>query len=473
MTNLNTNLTLDKNTLETWFLARLIQDPNFSKIILKDFNKRLIRSDIKSLAARLILKFVEKYDRGITLPEFNKLLQLYANSPRGNQTDLNESTIQQLSNEISDVILSCKEDFLHDTTTDFFKRQLAWSAIVDSINGLEKDPEKSVEKCLDRLTYVQQLELTPTNLGLDYFNEEAYNNHFEVLSNPGSKLPTGWDGIDELTHGGFLALGKSLYLFIGQPGLGKSLVLSNIAVNFLKQNKTVVVISLEMSEDVYAQRFDAHISNLDINDLANQEEPLKSRIRAFSKYYPNARLFIKDFPPRTITTVHIERYLNDLIVLKGIKPDAIIIDYLNLVMPVISTGDNMFKGGLEVSEKFRALSYKFEVPIITATQVNTEGMNNANVGMEHISESRGISHTCDFIGGLFKPENSVQSDLICCKVLKNRLGGEVGRVVPFKLHPTTLVLTDISGKHVSDNSSSGPPLPSAMDDSMFTLFDAG
>jgi hypothetical protein len=133
----------------------------------------------------------------------------------------------------------------------------------------------------------------------------------------------------------------------------------------------------------------------------------------------------------------------------------------------------MFKGGLEVSEKFRALSYKFEVPIITAAQVNTEGMNNANVGMEHISESRGISHTCDFIGGLFKPENSVQSDLICCKVLKNRLGGEVGRVVPFKLHPTTLVLTDISGKHVSDNSSSGPPLPSAMDDSMFTLFDAG
>lgn len=91
--------------------------------------------------------------------------------------------------------------------------------------------------------------------------------HWDYIKNPKAKIPTGWTTLDQYTNGGFLKDGKMLAIFMGQAGLGKSVFLSNIAVNFLKQNLSVVVISLEMSQDVYATRFDAHISKKNINKL--------------------------------------------------------------------------------------------------------------------------------------------------------------------------------------------------------------
>ena len=107
---------------------------------------------------------------------------------------------------------------------------------------------------------------------MDYFDENAMSRHWEYINNPEAKISTGWQALDMYTNGGFLKDGRSLYLIMAQAGLGKSVFLSNMAVNFLKQNLSVVVISLEMSEDVYAMRFDAHISNSNVNRLKENEE---------------------------------------------------------------------------------------------------------------------------------------------------------------------------------------------------------
>lgn len=456
---------LDKQTIENWFIARLVSDVAFNKIIAKDFDSRWVKSKTKSKIATLLINFTAKYNRTPALPEITTILQS-ALAKENSLLDANETT--ELLHEVSQILTTCNSDVLSDVTSQFVKRQAAWCAIIDNVNDIEKDPDTTIDKCLNRLNVVQNMELTQTNLGFDYFDTNSYDEHFDVLLNPDKKISTGWDTLDLFTHGGFLADGKSLYLFIAQPGLGKSLMLSNLAVNCLKQEKNVVVISLEMSQHVYAQRFDAHISGIDINRLGDNENTVKARLQKFKELHPNARLFIKEFPPRSITTSHIERYITELQTVKNIKPDILIVDYLNLVLPTVAA-DNMYKDGLDVSEKLRALSYKFNLPVVSACQVNTEGINSASVGMNNIAESRGIAHTGDFIASLFQTDQDRTNSVINARILKNRLGGEVGKVVPFKLNASTLVLSDIgsttdSSRYNTDDSTMNATCDVLIDD---------
>jgi replicative DNA helicase len=233
-----------------------------------------------------------------------------------------------------------------------------------------------------------------------------------------------------------------LMLIMAQAGLGKSVFLSNLAVNLLKQNLSVVVISLEMSENVYAQRFDAHISESNINQLKANKTSALARIKAFRDKYQNAALYIKEYPPRSVKTRDIELYLENL-KNNGKKFDVVIVDYLGLVLPN-NKSDSMYKDGLAVSEELRALSYKFTVPIISAVQCNTSAMNSEEIDMEHVSESRGIVHTVDALFALYQTDADRENQIINMRILKNRLGGKVGKIANFTLDPESLVLNDIT-----------------------------
>lgn len=233
-----------------------------------------------------------------------------------------------------------------------------------------------------------------------------------------------------------------LMLVMAQAGLGKSVFLSNMSVNFLKQNLSVVVISLEMSENVYAQRFDAHISESDINHLRDNKENALEKIKQFKEKYPKAQLFIKEYPPRSVKTRDIDLYLENLKNI-GKKFDVVIVDYLGLVLPNNKT-DSMYKDGLAVSEELRSLSYKYNVPIVSAVQCNTNAMNSEEIDMEHVSESRGIVHTVDALFALYQTDTDKENGIINMRVLKNRLGGKIGKISNFKLDPESLVLNDIT-----------------------------
>lgn len=120
-----------------------------------------------------------------------------------------------------------------------------------------------------------------------------------------------------------------------------------------------------------------------------------------------------------------------------------IVDYLGLVLPNHKS-DSMYKDGLAVSEELRALSYMFKVPVISAVQSNTEGMNNEAIDMQNVAESRGIPHTADFMAALSQRQEDRASGIINMRILKNRLGGQVGKLCTFKLDPETLNLADIT-----------------------------
>ena len=437
-------LDFSSETLEKLLLKRALLDKGWLNILSNVYDKRWFKVDGAGFVVKLIINFYKKYNSIPNNAIVQEMAKRYFEKYPTND-GLSLSVVQQLLTEVANLEFNLPEDVLNSNLKEFIRRNAFYNSLYDNAELLDKNPEnyeKVVDKCLENFDRVQKITFNDTDLGLDYFDEQTMEEHWKYINNPEAKIKTGWDSLDEYTSGGFLKDGKMLGLFMAQAGLGKSVFLSNLAINFLRQNLKVVVISLEMSENVYATRFDAHISNKDINRLKENEAAAVSKIKEFYAQHPNARLYIKEYPPRSIRPSDIQIYLENL-KNAGKTFDVIIIDYLNLVLAQ-QHSDNMFKDGLAVSEKLRALSYIFKCPVISAVQSNTEGMNSETIGMENISESRGIAHTADFIAALYQTDEDRENGIINMRLLKNRLGGRVGKISNFKLDPESLTVSDIT-----------------------------
>ena len=279
--------------------------------------------------------------------------------------------------------------------------------------------------------------------------------HIDYLTNPAARIASGWNCLDEITHGGFFKDGKFLGVFMAQAGLGKSNILANLGYNFLRQNLKVAVISMEMSQNVYLRRFDSLISKIDIDSLglSSMVGQLKEKITKFYKFdYPGARLNVKEFAPNSKSSKNIEQYVEELVVAKGWKPDVLIIDYLNLLKPNASSSradTTMYEDGKVVSEELRAMSYHLQIPVLTAVQCNSSGFNTADIGMQNIAESRGIAHTADFIAGLYQTEDEQMDGVFHMKILKSRLGDKANLKFEFDKH--TMEFKDINDVIDSDS----------------------
>ena len=437
-------LDFSRDDIEKMLFKKASLDKKWMNILVGTFDKRFFKTPNLAMLADLQVRFYEKYGQAPSTKTLAAMAKSYAIKYPAENIEMSE--VNELLGEINTFDLNLPEDVLNSNLKEFIRRNAFYNALYDNaglLNSDESGYEKVVAKCLENFDRVQKITFNDTDLGLNYFNEDAMKQHWQYIRNPEAKLSTLWASLDTYTHGGFLKDGRSLYLVMAQAGLGKSLFLSNLAVNFLKQGLSVVVISLEMSEDVYAQRFDAHISKEDINHLNDCEDRAIANIKQFYKEHPSSNLYIKEYPPKSVTSNDIRAYLESLRA-NGHKFDAIIIDYLNLVKSSSRQNDNMFLDGLDVSEKLRAISYEFKAPVISAIQTNTEGMNNENVGMENISQSRGIAFTADFLMALFQMQEDRENGFIRARILKNRLGGQVGKVLQFTVNKHNLLLEDIT-----------------------------
>ena len=436
------DLDFSNDVIEKLLLKRALADKNWLNILQNVYDKRWFKVEHVGLVLKLVLNYYKKYS---SIPSSQVIQALAKRYIEKSDQSIQLSDVQQLLAEISNLELNLSDDVLNSNLKEFIRRNAFYNSLFDNAELLEKSPEnyqKVVDKCLENFDRVQKITFNDTDLGMNYFDEQAMKDHWEYIKNPEAKIKTGWDSLDEYTNGGFLKDGKMLGLFMAQAGLGKSVFLSNLAVNFLKQNLSVVVISLEMSENVYACRFDSHISHQDINRLCECETTAVQRIKEFHKKYPNSNLYVKEYPPRSITSQDIETYLENL-KNAGKTVDVIIIDYLNLVLPKHRT-ESMFKDGMAVSEELRSLSYKFHAPVISAVQCNTEGMSTPDIDMQNVSESRGIVHTVDVLFALYQVDEDREKGIINLKVVKNRLGGKVGKHAQFSLNAETLTVTDVT-----------------------------
>jgi replicative DNA helicase len=307
-----------------------------------------------------------------------------------------------------DILTKNTEKFLKEKSV--FNTVLKTSLNIQSGNINTSDILKSFEKACS-------ISLVNDN-GFDYL--EKIDEHCVELQKVFKYIPSGWKWLDERIGGGFLSTGKALYVFYGVTNVGKSIFLGNIATNILNQDKTVLLISLEMSEQIYAKRISAQLSQIPMDNLSSQISLLKDKINSYKVKHKNSKLIIKEFPPKTVSCFHIKTYI-EKIINSGVKPDAIILDYLNLIAPS-EKGMSSYESVKQITEMVRAMSYQFECPVITATQSNRSGYGQVNPGLETTSESMGLSHTADAQFSIWTEEEDVELGIIHLGITKNRFG---------------------------------------------------
>lgn len=407
MTNKQKNKTkLDKDYFETVIAYNCIYNPRYLGSILDFYDSDFIdNKDIKTLMP-VVIEFFQRRNSVPSLTEIKSLLD----------TD-------ELRSSFKNVLLSFKtldeefnEDELYSNTETFFREKALYRAIKESAFKLQSE-EIDVSELLPEFEKACNISLVD-DLGFNYF--ENIELHCDDLNKKIHTISSGWKWLDERIGGGYFKEGRQLIVFVGRTNVGKSIFLGNTCLNVLKQNKKVLLITLEMPEDLYAKRFSSQISKIPCMDLHKNVDQLKTKIINFKSSKSDATLFIKEFPPKSVTVNHINAYIRKL-EQKGHKFDAIVVDYLNLIKPVRSNGSS-YEDMKGVAEQLRATSYEFNAPVITASQVNRKGMNNSEPDMDAISESVGVPFTADLQLSIWASEEDRTAGLINLGVQKNRNG---------------------------------------------------
>lgn len=377
---------------------------------------------------------------------FESLFRYYsANGKVPNTTELKihmveperRQALRNVALSFADIDKSYDKEVLLKNTERFLKEKAVLNTVVKTsvdVNSGDINTSKILED-FEKACGISLVE----NIGFDYL--EGIDQHCEELLKTSKTISSGWKWLDDRIGGGFLADGRALYVFYGVTNVGKSIFLGNVAANILNQNKTVVLISLEMSEQVYAKRMSANLAKIAYNDLPSQIEPLKKELSQYKVAHRDSKLIIKEFPPQTVTPLHIKTYI-DKLVKKGIKPDAIVIDYINLIAPP-ERGMSSYESIKKITEIVRAMSYWFECPVISATQTNRTAYGEANPGLETMSESMGLAMTADAQFSIWSEEGDVDLGIIHMGITKNRFG-RVGTHTVLEIDYPTLTLKDPS-----------------------------
>lgn len=325
---------------------------------------------------------------------------------------------------------------LYENTEKFLKEKAVYNTLLE-VADTSSEGDVDTSAILSKFEKACSITLA-SDLGLDYFNE--IDRHIADLTTKDSTIPCGWSWLDRKLDGGFLENGRAIYVFAGETNIGKSIFLGNIAKNIADHGKTVLLISLEMSELVYAKRITTNLTQIPIRDLHNRTDDIENVVKQYRQGNDKSRVIVKEFPPSTVTCRHLKGYIKKLVD-RGVEIDAIVVDYVNLLKS--DTGTNSYERIKYATEELRALSYVYECPIITATQLNRQGYSEVNPGLDTVGESYGLAATADAIFSIWREEEDIDLGVLKLGVMKNRFGENYGSVI-MEIDYDTLTLKEAS-----------------------------
>lgn len=257
------------------------------------------------------------------------------------------------------------------------------------------------------------------DLGLDFYRD--VDKLVDYLGNPNPTISTGFAWLDQKLGGGYLEEGKALYIFVGQPNVGKSIFLGNAATTIASQGKNVLLISLEMSEMMYATRLASKLTKIPIAELRNRKDEIKHILEGKER----GKIIIKEFPPSTLSPEQLENYYKT-VVDSGIKIDVMVLDYINLLRGKASA--QSYEKIKEIAEQVRAIAVKHGISVLSATQKNRQGVNNTESDMTTVSESMGLPATADAMFDISQTEEDKELGIVRLGMMKNRFGPNFGKV---------------------------------------------
>jgi len=360
-----------------------------------------------------------------------------------NSSQENKEGLETLLDEVEAIDFSVSDSykFLLDQSNDYLKEKAIKNAIIESVDEVE-DPEKR-NRIRDRIenALVKDLKI---DLGLHYFAQLAERLR-RIFTASEDKVPTFYPVFDEFINGGFPPF--TLNILTAKIHGGKSNTMANFAARQVLNGYNPVVISLEMGEDAFAQRFDGIYSCLDINRMymsKDYKKKLFNKLLNIKNTENRGELFIKQFPTGEASVLDFKIYLRELI-MRDKNPQILYVDYINLMKTAYKTENNMYSTVKRISEELRALSFEFKIPVVSVSQLNREGtfVNFTELDFNYIAESLGVPATADFMAILGTDEdNMAYQNEILYKITKNRLGGRVGQFDKFYLDARSLKMYD-------------------------------
>ena len=400
------------NQLQTHILNHLLNNEDYCRRVVPYLKQDYFEGTHK-VVFDLITKFVHEHNN---LPT-SKVLQLELRKVSAPDEVLNNAAT--LINEI-ETKTDVDTEYLINESEKWCKDRAVHLAIMDSIGIIDgRDSERTEGSIPEILSEALGVSFDQ-QIGHDYIDDS--DERFDFYNHKEDRIPFDLDYFNKVTKGGLP--NKTLNIALAGTGVGKSLFMCHCAASVLQQGKNVLYITMEMAEERIAERIDANLMDLPIEQLQRIGKPaFDSKIQKIAQA-SIGKLIIKEYPTGAAHTGHFRALLNELKMKKNFKPDMIYIDYLNICsssrMRGLGGSINSYSYIKAIAEELRGLAVEFNVPIVSATQTTRSGFSNTDVGLEDTSESFGLPATADLMFALISTEELEELGQLLVKQLKNR-----------------------------------------------------
>jgi len=397
--------------IESTIISNLFFNEDFTRKALPFIQSEYFSNAEEKTLFNEIEKFVENYKN---LPTKDTIL-----IELNNRKDLNEDqlkNLRQLVSSASDEQVDLQ--WLLDTTEKWCKDRAVHNAVLSGIKILDNKDQKRTPEAIPGILADALSVSFDNHIGHDYLQDA--DKRFDWYHTKEKRFKFDLDYFNRITKGGVPS--KTLNIALAGTGVGKSLFMCHVASSFLTQGKNVLYITLEMAEERIAERIDANLFDISMDDIRDMPKQLYDTKVEKLNAKTKGQLIIKEYPTASAHSGHFRALMNELSLKKSFKPDVVFIDYLNICASARFKGGNISSYFYikAIAEELRGLAVEFDLPIFSATQTTRTGFVSTDIGLEDTSESFGLPATADFMFALMSNEELEALGQMKVKQLKNR-----------------------------------------------------
>ena len=401
----------NSDRLETTILNNLFFQEDYTRKVLPFLKEEYFGLRTEKILFKEVYKFVEKYNN---LPTKESIL-----IELSQRKDINEEEHNTLKDYVNSITkLDSDPQWLLDTTERFCKDKAVHNAVLDGIKILDKKDSKRTPEAIPSILADALAVSFDQHIGHDYIDDA--DDRFKWYHTKETKYQFDLDYMNRITKGGVPS--KTLNIALAGTGVGKSLFMCHCASAYLAQGLNVLYITLEMAEERIAERIDANLLDVTMDDLHTMPKDLYDNKIEKIRQKTGGKLIIKEYPTASAHRGHFRALFNELALKKSFKPDVVFIDYLNIC------ASSRFKGGnigsyfyiKAIAEELRGLAVEFNVPLFSATQTTRTGFMSTDIGLEDTAESFGLPATADFMFAIISNDDLEALGQLKIKQLKNR-----------------------------------------------------
>jgi replicative DNA helicase len=398
--------------VESLVLNSLLYNETYLRKVIPFIKNEYFETYSKKIVFEEVSNFVQKYNQVPT----KEVLQIEVE----NRQDINESLYKEIISDIESLHEEPNDlTWLVNTTEKWCRDRAIYLALMESIHVADGKDEKKNRDSIPSILSDALAVSFDTHIGHDYLQD--YEQRYESYHKKEDKIEFDLEYFNKITKGGLP--NKTLNIALAGTGVGKSLFMCHVAASVLLQGRNVLYITLEMAEERIAERIDANLLNVPIQQLVElPKQMFESKVTSISKK-TQGTLIIKEYPTASAHAGHFKSLLNELALKKSFRPDIIFIDYLNICSSSRYRGNsniNSYTFVKAIAEELRGLAVEFNVPIVSATQTTRSGYGSSDVELTDTSESFGLPATADLMFALISTEELEELGQILVKQLKNR-----------------------------------------------------